>query len=78
MNGKPLPSDTIKAVDAGLTEALGMHGPWVLATETYNEAGEPQLAVMWDPNSTGWARVGMARALLLDLEEPFTRRGDDD
>lgn len=76
MNGEPIQDDSIPKVDAALTQVLGMHGPWVLAIETYAEDGEQRLSVMWDSQSTAWTRLGMAHALTADIEVPFRERGD--
>lgn len=77
MDGQPLPEGTSSGVEAALHDAIGMHGPWVLGVETYTDDGEPQLTVVWDSSSTAWTKLGIARALLLDLEVPFRRSGDD-
>jgi hypothetical protein len=76
MDGEKIPEERIEKVNATLSDALGLHGSWVLAIETYNEEGEPQLSLAWSPDGTGWQKLGMARALILDLEVPFRESGD--
>ena len=63
-----LTPEEFSRIDEKLTEAVGMHGPWVAVIETYNEEGEPQLLTVWDNNSTRWAQLGLARALVIDIE----------
>jgi len=63
--------NTAEKMNDALHEAVGMHGGWVMAVEVYDEEGRPQLAVMWDDQSTAWARLGMVRALQKDLEAGF-------
>ena len=75
MIGEPVPTEP---VEQAITNALGMHGAWVLAIETYDpETGEPRLAVMWDAQSTAWTRLGMAHALVGDLETPFRQSEEE-
>ena len=68
-----VPPEEISKLDTALTEAVGMHGPWALAMETYDESGEPRLLVSWSESGTGWQKVGMVQALLDDLRIPFRR-----
>lgn len=75
---EPVPLDISERIDQALTDILGIHGPWVLAAEIYNsDSGEPFLATVWDPSSNKWMQLGMAHALVLDLESPMRQMYND-
>lgn len=71
-------NEQVEAMDAALTDILGLHGPWVLACETYADDGEQQLTTMWPGSSTKWHQLGLARAMVIDLEEPFRQIAQED
>lgn len=76
MIGEPVPPDKTNNVDETITSALGMHGPWVMAVEVYDDSGEPTLMVCWSDHGTHWQKLGMAHALVEDLSIVF-RRNDE-
>ena len=71
-----VPDEDIAKLDLALTEALGFHGPWVMAMETYQEDGQMQLMVCWSKEGSAWLKVGIAQGLLDDLRIPFRQESD--
>ena len=76
MEGERIPEEMIQKIDDALSGAIGLHGSWVLAFESYNDVGQPSLVVAWSADGTAWQKVGMASALLDDLRVPFRREGE--
>ena len=75
----PLPSgaELQEKIDNALTEIMGIHAGWVLAIETIDVAtGQPFLHTIWDRPTVKWTQLGMARALVMNLEEPFSQMED--
>lgn len=68
-------------VDDLLTTAFGIHGPWVLAIETFDAEGERSLLVRAAPSSTRWTDIGLAYALQQTISNALDdgwREGEDD
>lgn len=61
-----------------LQQHLNLPTAFVMAVESYDrESGEPTITVLHvGPNA--WSKVGMARAVVIDLEEKFRRWSDEE
>ena len=69
--------EIVDAIDQALDTTVGLHGTFVIAFESYDATGEPVIRIAHH-GPTAWTKLGLARALSIDLEASFRAWSEDD